>query len=82
MTCHAIMTCHLNSEGDANAVEAANSDFDPFAELDSEVNNIEDMARETSGTDAVSIRETSSGFFDPPICHELYQTIGKIQIEI
>ena len=77
------MTCHLNSEGDAaNAVEAANSDFDHFAELDSEVNNVEDMARETSGTDAVSIRETSSGFFDPPICHELYQTIGKIQIEI
>ena len=72
----------MTYKGDANAVEAANSDFDPFAELDSEVNNVEDMARETSGTDAVSIRETSSGFFDPPICHELYQTIGKIQIEI
>ena len=52
-------------------MEAANSDFDPFAELDSEVNNVEDMARETSGPDAISIRETASGFFDPPICHEL-----------
>ena len=29
------------------------------------------MARETSGTDAVFIRETAWGFFDPPIWHEL-----------
>ena len=29
------------------------------------------MSRETSGPDAISIRETASGFFDPPICHEL-----------
>ena len=61
----------LNSEGDANELEAVNSDFGPFAELAGEVNKVEDMARETSGTDAVSIRETASGFFDPPICHEL-----------
>ena len=36
----------LTSEGELNALEVANSDFEPFAELQSEISNIEDMATE------------------------------------
>ena len=61
----------LNCEGETNAAEAADSDFDPFAELDSDINIVEDLAKETSGTNVVSIKETVNGCFDPPICQEL-----------
>ena len=61
----------LNCEGETNAAEAADSDFDSFAELDSDINIVEDLAKETSGTNVVSIKETVNGFFDPPICQEL-----------
>ena len=35
----------LTSEGELNALEVANSDVDPFAELQSEISNVEDMAQ-------------------------------------
>ena len=45
----------LTSEGELNALEVANSDVDPFAELQSEISNVEDMP----------------GCHDPPVCKEL-----------
>lgn len=61
----------LNSEGETNAVEAAGGDVDPFAELDSDIGTVEELAKETSGTNVISIKETVAGCFDPPTCHEL-----------
>ena len=61
----------LNCKGETNAAEAAESDFDPFAKLDSDINIVKDLAKETSGTNVVSIKETVNGCFDPPICQEL-----------
>ena len=63
-----VVKCYIkagvsNCKGETNAAEAADSDFDPFAELD--------LAKETSGTNVVSIKETVNGCFDPPICQEL-----------
>lgn len=52
-------------------MEAADSDFNPFAELDSDINIVEDLAKETSGTNVVSIKETVNGCFDPPTCQKL-----------
>lgn len=37
----------LNCERETNAAEAADSDFDPFAELDSDINIVQDLAKET-----------------------------------
>lgn len=56
----------LNCEGEKNAAEAADSDFDPFVELDSDINIVEDLAKETSGTNMVTIKETVNGCIDPP----------------
>ena len=52
-------------------VEAGNTDVDPFAELEGELDAVEDLAKETSGSNAVSLRETVAGCFDPPVCQEL-----------
>lgn len=64
----------LNSEGtcNANAVEAADDDVDPFAELDGDFTTVEQVAKETSGTDMVSIKVTKEGCYDPS-----FQSIGK-----
>ena len=62
----------LNAEGETNAVEvAAGGDVDPFVELDSDISAVKGLAKETSGTDALSIKETVAGSFDPPFCYEL-----------
>lgn len=55
----------LNSEGtcNANAVEAADDDVDPFAELDGDFTTVEQVAKETSGTDMVSIKVTKEGCY-------------------
>ena len=72
-----IMKCFIktgisNAEGETNAVEvAAGGDVDPFVELDSDISAVEGVAKETSGTDALSIKETVAGSFDPPTCYEL-----------
>ena len=59
----------LNAEGETNAVEAAaGDDVDPFVELDSDISTVEGLAKETSGTDVISIKESVAGFFDPPTC--------------
>ena len=58
----------LNSERKTNAAEVSDTDLDPFSEL--EINIVEDLAKETSGTDVVSIKETLAGCFDPPMSHE------------
>ena len=59
----------LNSEQKTNAAEVSDNDLDPFFELESNI--LEDLAKETSGTDVVSMKETLAGCFDPPIRHEL-----------
>ena len=61
----------LTSEGELNALEVANSDVDPFAELQSEISNVEDMAHQASGVNAKGIKEAVSGCHDPPVCKEL-----------
>ena len=62
----------LNAEGETNAEEvAAGGDEDPFVEHDSDISAVEELAKETSGTDALSIKETVAGSFDPPFCYEL-----------
>ena len=61
----------LNCEGETNTAEAGDSDFNPFAELDSDINIVKDLAKETRRTNVVSIKETVNGCFDPPICQEL-----------
>ena len=63
----------LTSEGELNALEVANSDVDPFAELQSEISNIEDMAHQASGVNTIGIKEAA-------MTHQFaknYQTIGK-----
>ena len=78
----------LNSERETNAVEVADNDLDRFAEL--EINIVEDLAKEMSGTDMVSIKETLAGCFDPPICHELpenwehsfFRQVGKVDMNV
>lgn len=66
----------LKSEGtcNANAAEAADDDVDPFAELDGEFTTVEELAKETSGTDMVSIKVTTESecCYDPS-----FQSIGK-----
>lgn len=64
----------LNSEGtcNANAVEAADDDVDTFAELDGDFTTVEQLSKETSGTDMVSIKVTTEGCYDPS-----FQSIGK-----
>ena len=49
----------------------ANSDVDPFAELQSEVSNVENMAHQASGVNAIGIKEAVSGCHDPPVCKKL-----------
>ena len=61
----------LTSEGELNALEVANSDVDPFAELQSEISNVEDMAHQVSGVNTIGIKEAVSGCYDPPVCKEL-----------
>ena len=62
----------LNAEGETNAAQAPDSnDVDPFADLDDEVNFVDDLVKEASGVDAASIRDTIAGHFDPPVCQEL-----------
>lgn len=61
----------LKCEGGTNAAEVADSNFDPFAELYSDINIVEELAKETTGTNVVSIKETVNGYFDPLICQEL-----------
>lgn len=78
----------LNSERETNAAEVADNDVDPFAKL--EINIVIDLAKETSRTDLVSIKETLAGCFDPPICHELpenwehsfFQQVGKVGMNV
>ena len=60
----------LNCEGETNAAEAADSNFNPFAELDSDKHC---KRPETSGTNVVLIKETVNGCFDPLICQELLE---------
>ena len=64
----------LNSEGTCNAkaVEAADDDVDPFAELDGDLTTVEQLAKETNGTDMSSIKVTTEGCYDPS-----FQSIGK-----
>ena len=47
--------------------EAADCDINPFAKLDGGINIVDELAKETSETDMVSIK---AGFFDPLICYE------------
>ena len=62
----------LNAEGETNAAQAPDSnDVDPFADLDDELNFVDDLVKEASGVDAASIRDTVAGHFDPPVCQEL-----------
>ena len=61
----------LDSEGNTNAVKSSNTEVDPFAELEDEFAAVENLAKETSGALAVSMRETVDGCFDPPVCLEL-----------
>ena len=78
----------MNSERKTNAAEVSDNDLDPFTEL--EINIVEDLAKETSGTDMVSIKETLAGCFDPPICHQLpenwehsfFQQVGKVGMNV
>ena len=51
----------LTSEGELNALEVANSDVDPFAELQSEISNVEDMAHQASGVNTIGIKKAVSG---------------------
>ena len=67
-----IMAGILTSEGELNALEVANCDVvDPFAELQSEISNVEDMDHQASGVNAIGIKEAVSGCHDPPVCKEL-----------
>lgn len=61
----------LDSEGNTNAVESSNTEVKSFAELEDEFAAVENLAKETSGASAVSMRETVDGCFDPPVCLEL-----------
>ena len=62
----------LNAEGETNAAQAPDSnDVDPFADLDDELNFVDDLVKDASGVDAASIRDTVAGHFDPPVCQEL-----------
>ena len=58
----------LTSEGELNALEVANSDVDPFAKLQSEISNVEDMAHQANGVNAIGIKEAVFGCHDPPVC--------------
>lgn len=57
----------LDSEGNTNTVESSNNDVDPFAELESELLAVEDLANETSDDNSVSLRQVVDRWFDAPV---------------
>ena len=62
----------LDSKGNTNTVEFSNSnsDVDPFAELESELVAVEDLANETSDDNTVSLRQVVDGCFNAPVCEK------------
>ena len=67
----------LTSEGELNDPEVANSDVDPFAELQSEISNVEDMAHQASGVNAIGIKEAVSGCYDPSVLQRITRQLER-----
>ena len=71
--CFRIKSCLMFHQGghELSALEVVNSDVVPFAQLQSGISNVKDMAHQATGVNAISIKEAVSGCYDPPVCKEL-----------